>query len=470
MAFRPFRGLTIRAALILGFGLTLSLWLLTGYQAARRTAELEQQSTDIATRYVQAQDALAALRRHVLATSGAVRDALLNSERPQAAYHDQVADQLKSIEAIVASYVLVLDSTQEHVGLDELRRESTYFAGAMRSVLLTPDPTSNPRVLFGQTVLPAREALLRCSEELQAINRAVFIRDQHHLDARNSAAERRTWQQLGLALLVGLAIAIAAIFYAGRLEARLKAELEKDARNTQALQRLSTRLITIQEDERQRIARELHDEVGQALTAIKLEVVVAQRRMDPSVSGILEPVQQITDQTLQTVRNLSRLLHPAALDDLGLQAAIDCYVGDFTRRTGIRTTLLPTPVSARLPPDIERAAYRIVQEALTNVARHADATSCSVTVQRQGRFLEVVIEDDGQGFDTNDLECSPRRGLGLLSVSERVADLNGVVSIASEVGHGTRLCVSLPASSGRTEAEDAIIPDDSTVVREPARG
>jgi signal transduction histidine kinase len=469
MAFRPPHGLTIRAALILGFGLTLSLWLLTGYQSARRTAEVERQSTDIATRYVQAQDRLAAMRGHILAITGAVRDTLLNSDRPQEVYHPLVEERLREIQASVAGYASILDSSQERNGLETLRREATRFAGAMRWALLTPDRLANPRVVFSQIVLPAREALLRSSEELQAINRSAFIRYRQERDTHHRLAERWTWQQLGLALAVGFGIAVVAIVYAGRLEARLKAEIEKDARNTVALQRLSTRLITVQEDERQRIARELHDEIGQALTAIKVELAVSQRRLDSGQAGLLEPAQQITDQTLQTVRNMSRLLHPAALDDLGLQAAVDSYLTDFSRRTGIRAGLLPESVLVRLPVDIERAAYRIVQEALTNVARHAHATACSVTLQRRDERLEIIVEDNGRGFDTRDLE-RPQRGLGLLGVTERVAYLNGIMSIASEPGQGTRLCIELPAGRVGSVAEDAVLGEDPLTVRESARG
>ena len=469
MGFRPRQGLTIRAALILGFGLTLSVWLLTGYQTTRRTAEVERQSTEIATRYVQAQDRLAAMRGHILGTSGAVRDALLNSDRPQEGYHRQVERRLTEIQAMLTGYAPVVDSGEEHAGVDALRQEATYFAGAMRSVLLTPDRSLDPRVRFSQTVLPAREALLRCSDDLQAINRSAFIRYQHELEVRHRAAERWTWQQLGLALAIGLGIAVVAIVYAGRLETRLKAEIDKDARNTVALQRLSTRLITVQEDERQRIARELHDEVGQALTAIKVELSVAQRRIDQTRSGLLEPAQQITDQTLHTVRNMSRLLHPAALDDLGLQAAVDSYLTDFSRRTSIRSELLPGPALARLSSDIERAAYRIVQEALTNVARHAYATTVAVTLQRRDGTLEIIVEDNGRGFDTRDLE-RPQRGLGLLGVSERVAYLNGVMSISSEPGRGTRLSVELPAAARTGESEDPIGADDRAALREAASG
>jgi signal transduction histidine kinase len=468
MTQRPLRRLTIRAAMILGFGLTMSLWLFTGSQIARRSGELERRSGDPATRYVQAQDLLAVTRVHILATSGAVRDALFDSGGPTRDHLQQAESRLTELRTAVGAYVLVLDSADERAALQHLQGETGRFESAMRALLTNPDRSADPRATLRTVVLPRREEMLRRSEELQALNRAAFVQHQQELHLIEASAEQWTWRQLGLALALSLGVAVLATLYASRLETRLKTELDKDARNTAALQQLSTRLIHVQEEERRRLARELHDEVGQALTAIKVELAVAQRRIDAST--LLEPAQQITDQTLQTVRNMSRLLHPAALDDLGLQAAVDSYLSDFSRRTGIRAELLPPPILSRLPSDIERAAFRIVQEALTNIARHADATSCTVTMQRRLQMLEVIVEDNGRGFDTGELERSPRPGLGLLGVSERVAHLNGSMSIDSRQGHGTRLFIALPASTGPSESEEPTTADDGAGIREAARG
>lgn len=231
-----------------------------------------------------------------------------------------------------------------------------------------------------------------------------------------------------------------------------------EARNTRDLQRLSAELINAQEDERRSIARELHDEVGQVLTAIKVELAVAQRTIASrgDSANILEDAQAIADGAIHTVRDLSHLLHPAMLDDLGLSAAIDSYLRGFRRRHGIQAELLHEQMDERLASQIETAGYRIVQEALTNVAKHAKAMSCRVYLQRLARTVLITIEDDGTGFDVLETESAgARKGLGLISMRERVSQLQGTMRIESGPGKGTRVTVELPALSRRVVYEAA---------------
>jgi two-component system, NarL family, sensor histidine kinase UhpB len=156
----------------------------------------------------------------------------------------------------------------------------------------------------------------------------------------------------------------------------------------------------------------------------------------------------LTDGALRTVRDLSHLLRPTVLDDLGLPAAIASHLREFGRRHEIRTELLQERMEDRLPPETEAAAYRIVQEALTNVVRHAQALSCRVYLQRLAHTVVITVEDDGIGFDVQRLEDSPRTGgVGLLGIRERVTQLGGTLRIESTRGKGTRLTVELPAKS-----------------------
>jgi signal transduction histidine kinase len=261
---------------------------------------------------------------------------------------------------------------------------------------------------------------------------------------------------------VSLGIAIFATLYASRLERRLISQLEKDARNTRALQQLSTRLITAQEEERGRIARELHDEVGQALTAIKVELAVAQRKIHAGASELLEPAQAITDRTLNTVRDLSHLLHPPMLDDLGMVAAVESYVRGFSKRHDLRVDFRQDDLATRLAPEIEVAAYRIVQEALTNVVKHAGASACRVALGRYQSKLLIVVADDGRGFDLRELEDPARHGLGLIGIRERVSQLNGSLVMDSVPGRGTTLRVEIPLdSTGHRLDGDARVADDA---------
>ena len=438
MRRNPLGGLTIKAALILGFGLTLVLWLVTGYQLTQSMAAAETQAAAIAARYVQSQDLLATLRARILGASGTARDALLDrTEQPLETSVTLLETRVQGIESTVGAYVTVMGSAEEQALLMRLRQEAGEFGRGVRAALADA-PTVDGRGRFRAEVLPRREAALNATEALQSLNRSAFVQYRKDLADVHSAAEQATRQQLGWALLCGLGIAVAATIYAGRLEKRLVSQLIEDALKTRALQDLSIKMIRAQEDERRRIAHELHDEIGQALTAIKVELSLAQRATAGVSPKLLEPAQAITDGALHTVRDLSQLLHPAVLDDLGLPEAVDSYLREFSRRFGIRTDLTVEGLATRLPADVEVAAYRMMQEALTNVARHARATRCQVGLVRTDDRFEILVRDDGEGFNPADAERpGGRRGLGLIGMRERALQLAGVVTIDSAPGRGT---------------------------------
>jgi signal transduction histidine kinase len=439
MRRNPLGGLTIKAALILGFGLTLALWLVTGYQLTQSMAAAETQAAAIAARYVQSQDLLATLRAQILAASGTARDALLDrTQQPLPASVTLLETRVRGIERTVDSYVTVMASTEEQARLMRLRQEAAEFGRGVRAALADAGPTVDGRERFRAEVLPRREAVLNATEALQSLNRSAFVQYRKDLADVHGAAEQATRRQLGLALLCGLGIAVLATLYAGRLEKRLISELIENALKTRALQDLSIKMIRAQEDERRRIAHELHDEIGQALTAIKVELSLAQRASGGVSPQLLESAQAITDGALHTVRDLSQLLHPAVLDDLGLPEAVDTYLREFSRRFGIRTDLTVEGLATRLPADVEVAAYRMMQEALTNVARHARATRCQVRLARTDDRFEILVRDDGEGFNPAEAEQpGGRRGLGLIGMRERALQLAGVVTIDSAPGRGT---------------------------------
>lgn len=473
-------GLTIKAALILGFGLMLSLWLFAGYQFTRRMADVEREASAINVRYMHAQEQLATVRAQVLLGSVYVRDALLDPD-PVATdnYRRQLHETYAAVDRALQQYVPVLDSSAESGRVDVLRREIDDFQTTMREVLASDRRRwpSEARLILNRRVVPRREVVIRVSEEVQALNRRTFIQQQAEIANVYSATQQRVWWQLGLALAAGLGIALLATLYAGRLENRLQRQRSIEAQNTRDLQRLSAKLISVQEDERRSIARELHDEVGQVLTAIKVELAVAQRTIEAArgPAGLLDDAHRITDGALHTVRDLSHLLHPALLDDLGLPAAIDWYLQGFGKRHGVRVDLLHDRMDDRLQPETEAAAYRIVQEALTNVARHARATTCRVYLQRLANTVLITVEDDGTGFDPVEAEqAGARRGLGLISIRERVAQLRGTVRIESAPGKGTRVTVELPARprAQAAAADDPARPQSDAALAppEPLRG
>lgn len=234
--------------------------------------------------------------------------------------------------------------------------------------------------------------------------------------------------------------------------ARLFEELETQR---QTLHQLSLRLVNAQEEERRRISRELHDELSQALTALKINLEVAQRVLPSDASARLQHALHeatgLAIQTLETARNLSLELHPAILDDLGLISALHWEVDRYEQRTGQEVHFKAEPLKISLEPEVELTVYRIITEALTNVARHAQARHVSIFLQVQEQWLQAQVEDDGLGFDVGSRLAAPagRQSLGLVSMRERAGLLGGELNVSSRPGQGTRVSLRLPLASRR---------------------
>jgi PAS domain S-box-containing protein len=224
-----------------------------------------------------------------------------------------------------------------------------------------------------------------------------------------------------------------------------RAEQELRASSEQ-LRNLAARLVSVREEEQARISREVHDELGQALTAVKMDLAWLAGRLPRTNSQMLERIRstrQLAARTIQSVRRISTELRPAVLD-LGLAAAVEWQVQEFQARTGIqcKLRLLTQEVFA---PDVSTALFRILQETLTNVARHAKATRVEVVKQKQRDRLVLRIRDNGRGFDPEDPSLS--KSLGLLGMRERAAILGGRVDIASAPGKGTTVTAWIPLLS-----------------------
>jgi signal transduction histidine kinase len=188
------------------------------------------------------------------------------------------------------------------------------------------------------------------------------------------------------------------------------------------------------------LARELHDETGQALTSILLGLRSLEEAGSEGVGEAARNLRELVVQTLQDVRRLAVELRPTALDDFGLTAALERLTSTFAEQTGTAVELESRLGEERLPVDVETVLYRIVQEALTNVVKHAQADRVSIVLQRKEGAVTTVIEDDGRGFASAD----QRDGLGLVGMKERVELVNGRLEIESVEGVGTTLVVEVP--------------------------
>lgn len=447
---QPLQQLTIRAAVLVAVVTILGIWLSAGYYSSRRIAEVQREAEAINARYTHAQELLSTVRAQVLVASVYVRDALLDPSAAQAAqYRPRIDAAYRVVGESLDKYSPVLDSPPERARLTHLRREIEEFRGTMVQVLATDSrrwPAEAATVLRTR-IVPKREQVIQVSDDLQALNRTAFVRQQGDLAQIYGVVQRRLWATLGAALVSSLAVGLWAMFYAGRLESRIQRQRLHDQQKTRDLQDLSAKVITAQEEERRHIARELHDEVGQVLTAIKVELAVAGRALEArgETAHLLSDARSITEGALATVRDLSHLLHPALLDDMGLASAVEWYLRSFEKRHGIRAEVLHDRMEGRLSREVETTAYRIVQEALTNVVKHARATVCRVYLQRLPHTILITVEDNGTGFDPTVRSPLGGGGLGLVGIRERAHMLRGTVRIESAAGKGTRLTVELPA-------------------------
>ncbi len=218
----------------------------------------------------------------------------------------------------------------------------------------------------------------------------------------------------------------------------------------QRLKDLSSQLLETQETERRVLAHELHDEIGQALTAVKLSLRRLERLVDPALAGaLLDDCVAITDNALQQVRNLSLDLRPSMLDDLGLVPALRWYVGRHAERTGLTERFTCDADLSQLSAQIKTACFRIVQEALTNVARHAQAQTVRIALVVSAQRLHLTIQDDGIGFNIDALRYAKFHGtsLGLLGMEERSLLIGGHLSFTSTPGQGTVVNLSVPLPS-----------------------
>jgi signal transduction histidine kinase len=336
-----------------------------------------------------------------------------------------------------------------------LRAEIDEYWSSLSPVLTGELTGEAAQAYLRSSVIPKHQLVLRVSEDLRTLKQDALREQQAAVAELHRTVRERIWWTSALAVAVGFVVALLAGRYIGRLESWIRHQHAQEREHKRELQQLSAELEDARENERRTIARDLHDEIGQALMTIKLDLGVVERsgQVSGAPAEALGEARASTDLAIRTVRDLSQLLHPPMLNDFGLVVTLQAYVHGFSERSGVRTELVLDRMDARVPSDVEVCAYRIVQEALTNVAKHAEATSCRVYLHRLPHSLLVTIEDDGKGIATTNGKDAEVRGVGLVSVRERVSRAGGTVSIES-AGRGTRLTVELPVRTADSASED----------------
>jgi len=214
------------------------------------------------------------------------------------------------------------------------------------------------------------------------------------------------------------------------------------------MEQLSARLLEIEEDGRRRLSRELHDGIGQTLAILQIEVshaLLLTKESEARLKERLARARTLAEETVQTVRHMSLVLRPALLDDLGLVPALQWLLEDFQRRSGVSSDFTEEGVQDILPDSVKTCVYRVVQEALHNCEKHAEASQVRVAVRQSTNLFRVDIEDNGRGLELN-AKRMPRRnaGLGILGMRERAARVGGFLGLESSPGYGTQISLQVP--------------------------
>jgi signal transduction histidine kinase len=447
---------TVRAALLAGFAVVFGLWLLWGFQLVRDLRQFEQSVSTVDDAYLRGEQTLSRLRTNVLLGSIYLRDALIDGGTARReTYRSELTRLRAEAEQLLRRYLPDVESQEERDYWARLQVElGDYWAS--RDVAFTEPPLTPIAAaarLRGR-LLPQRNTVLQVLDQVSALQTIANQRRRQEIDALYREARTRFLAMGGGALLLAIVVAATVSRQVHRLQRQIERQRGIERHNREDLERLSARLVSVQEQERRTLARELHDEVGQALTAVKMDVGIALRtQLDPRARNALEEARDISETMLRSVRDMSQLLHPSVLDDFGLPATLSIYLRNFAERTGIRAQLAET-METRLAPEIELCVYRIVQEAFSNVAQHSGATACTVTLNAGSRLMRLVIEDNGRGVGSVARRITEGRGLGLIGMRERAHALGGSFTVSDREGGGTTVTVTVPLEVP-AEIEDA---------------
>jgi signal transduction histidine kinase len=436
---------TTRAALLAGFGGLLILMAFAGFDAVSILTQIQNRNERIRNDFVDRNRILEEIRSDLYLSGTYIRDYLLDPDARAAEMHRVGLEQThRQMDAAIERYEKFLPS-----------REAAAFAGLKQELrdywrLLDPALRWNPEQrrergypFVRDEVLPRRRNMLAIADQIASLN-------EQQLNAGNQQvgslfAQFRFRLGITLAITLGLGLLLAAFSMSRILGLEREGELRyaEIARARVELKELSARLVEAQENERRAISRELHDEVGQALSALLVEVgnlsaALADRPVQ-ELRGHLDVIKRLAENGVHVVRNMALLLRPSMLDDLGLVPALQWQAREVSKRTGMRVDVAADHVSDDLPEEHKTCVYRLVQEALHNCSKHASARVVRVTVEEDRSKIRLTIQDDGQGF-----QPATERGMGLLGMQERVAHLGGTFQVDSARGQGTLLSVELP--------------------------
>jgi signal transduction histidine kinase len=439
-----------RRLLLAGFGGLLVLMLVAGADALLELRNVRTSDIQVRNIYLHRTQALDGIRAGIYQTAIVMRDFLL-AEDPGAARAQvqKLAGIRQHTEGALADFAATLDP-MESAAFDRLRGEIQVYWKLLEFMSDVQDqsergPKNRGAAYFSGELVAHRTAMLELVDRVDQISLQQLTSGDAKLNATFNSLRLRLIVMLGATLSVGLLLAAFTIRRTLNLEHELQQRYQEGMRAQQELKELSARLLSAQEEERRAISRELHDEVGQSLSALLMEAGNAAARVprdSPEVRRNVESIKKLAEASVNVIRNMTLLLRPSMLDDFGLVPALEWQAREMSKRTGMRVQVAAEESADQLPDQLKTCIYRVVQEALHNCARHANARTVKVVVRHEQSRIVLSVEDDGRGFDATRV-----RGLGLVGMEERVNHLGGAFEIDSWPGAGTRVAVQLPIAS-----------------------
>ncbi len=441
-----------------GFGGLLLLMAFAGIDGMHTIEEIQRSNNAIRDDFLLRTRVLERIRADLYLSGTYVRDYLLERESGKAEGHRYSLLETRSdMDQALDEYRKLLTS-QESKPFSVLTAELGSYWKVLQPVLewSTGQRQKDGFLFLRDEVFPRRMSMLGIADRIGRINEQQLEAGKIRVEESFFGFRKRLLITLGLTIGLGLLLASFSIHKILRLESDTTEQYREIAQARAELKQLSARLVEAQENERRAIARELHDEVGQGLTAILVEMGNMSARIRAqdldAVSSKADEVKRLIEDSLRVVRNMSLLLRPSMLDDLGLVPALQWQAREVSKRSGLWVKVTADDVSEDLPEEHKTCVYRIVQEALHNIVQHANARNVQIEVRQKSNALLLSIRDDGEGFD-------PKRdkGMGLLGMQERVSYLDGVFELTSHPKEGALLNISLPLTGApeRTIKEPA---------------
>jgi signal transduction histidine kinase len=442
-----------RVLLFAGFGGLLLLLGFFGLSAISSLSEIKVREERIRQDYISRDGVLQKLRSTIYTSGTHVRDFLLDSSDTRATEdRRQFLESRRQIENEIAEYQTLIRPT-EREPFRELSQGLTEYLNAIAPVLswTASERRARASAFMQDELLPRRMSALSLADRIQQIAEGQLEASSAAVSALLSSFRVKLFVLLVLTVLGGIALAGVAMWRLLRLEHESQLRFTEVVSTQQELKRLSGELVSAQESERRRISRELHDEVGQVLSAIMLGLgnlrsALRDRNTDEALRQ-LQHVEDMTQRNASVVRNISLLLRPTMLDDLGLLPALRWLAREVSRTGSMGVDIVAEPFVDDLPDEHRTCIFRIVQETVRNAARHSGAHQVRIyiaeRVEEQNASLRLSVQDDGKGFDP-----SQERGLGILGIQERVLRLGGTLEVNSKPGRGTIVTFELPLPAG----------------------